>query len=145
MTSTVGLRPPGSGATISGTQEVGWLAQLCAQQNRGFACFICGETEQVEMHHVRRIRKMRERKPTGFHAVMGALNRNQIPVCKECHETIHRGEYDGIRLLNLAYDFAARPTEPGTGEPDAIKVASRVREGAVGVPHQRAWPPTSLT
>jgi predicted HNH restriction endonuclease len=61
------------------------------------------------MHHVRHIRKMGERKPTGFQAVMRTLNRKQIPVCKGCHEKIHRGEDDGIRLHDLAYDFAACP------------------------------------
>ena len=67
-------------------------------------------TEQVEMHHVRHIRKMGDRKPTGFRAVMRALNRKQIPACATCHRKIHNGEYDGIRLTDLAYDFAARPT-----------------------------------
>lgn len=41
---------------------------------------------------------------------MRALNHKQIPVCEGCHEKIHKGEYDGIRLHDLAYDFAARPT-----------------------------------
>jgi hypothetical protein len=25
------------------------------------------------------------------------------PVCRECHRKIHRGEYDGLRLTDLAY------------------------------------------
>ena len=27
----------------------------------------------------------------------------QVPVCQECHRKIHRGEYDGLRLADLAY------------------------------------------
>jgi group II intron reverse transcriptase/maturase len=88
---------------------LGWHARLRTRSKLGFPCLICGASEQVEMHHVRHIRKMGERKPTGFQAVMRALNRKQIPVCKGCHEKIHKGEYDGIRLHDLAYDFAARP------------------------------------
>jgi hypothetical protein len=61
------------------------------------------------MHHVRHIRKMAGRKPTGFTAVMGRLNRKQVPVCEACHRRIHVGDYDGIRLQDLAYDFAAWP------------------------------------
>ena len=70
----------------------------------GQPCCICGSNEQVEMHHVRHIRKMGQRKASGFKATMQALNRKQLPVCKSCHQKIHRGEYDGVRLHDLAYD-----------------------------------------
>jgi hypothetical protein len=59
------------------------------------------------MHHVRHIRKMGVKKPTGFTGVMRALNRKQVPVCAPCHDKIHRGEYDGISMQDLANDFAA--------------------------------------
>jgi len=36
---------------------------------------------------------------------MRALNRKQVPVCSACHDKIHRGEYDGISMKDLAYDF----------------------------------------
>jgi len=61
------------------------------------------------MHHLRHIRKMGTAKPTGFASVMRALNRKQIPVCEGCHVRIHNGEYDGIRLHDLAYAFTAIP------------------------------------
>jgi group II intron reverse transcriptase/maturase len=68
-------------------------------------CAICGETEDVEMHHVRHLRKMDERKKKGgFIRVMIALNRKQIPLCPKCHDKVHRGEYDGINLTDLKYD-----------------------------------------
>lgn len=89
---------------------LGWHARLRTRSKLGFPCLICGTPKGVEMHHVRHLRKMGIRKPTGFHAVMNALNRKQIPVCKGCHQKIHNGEYDGISLRDLAYDFTARPT-----------------------------------
>jgi group II intron reverse transcriptase/maturase len=70
----------------------------------GKPCCICGSLEQVEMHHVRHIRKMESRKATGFKAVMRALNRKQIPACKPCHRKIHQGKYDGMSLRDFVYD-----------------------------------------
>jgi hypothetical protein len=102
-----------------------WHIKLHSRSKLGFPCLICGATDRVEMHHIRHVRKMGKRKPKGFQAVMRALNRKQIPVCKECHAKIHKGEYDGIRLQDLAYDFTARPKQPGTGEPDAGDRAPR--------------------
>ena len=87
-----------------------WQIRLRTTSKLGYPCLICGSYERVEMHHVRHIRKMGDRRPTGFRAVMRALNRKQIPVCATCHRKIHSGEYDDIRLTDLAYDFAAQPT-----------------------------------
>jgi len=81
--------------------------KLKTRSKLGFPCLICGATENVEMHHVRHLRKMRAKKPTGFTAVMASLNRKQVPVCRPCHDKIHRGEYDGISMQDLAYDFVA--------------------------------------
>jgi group II intron reverse transcriptase/maturase len=70
----------------------------------GQPCCICGDSERVEMHHVRHIRKMTDKRAKGFSRVMSALNRKQIPVCQKCHRLIHAGQYDGISLKDLAYD-----------------------------------------
>lgn len=70
----------------------------------GKPCCICGASQQVEMHHVRHIRKAGHRKATGFNAILRALNRKQIPTCQSCHQKIHRGEYDGISLSDFVYD-----------------------------------------
>lgn len=78
---------------------------LRTRSKLGKPCCICGETEGVEMHHVRSIRSMlKAKKVTGFQLVMRSLNRKQIPVCKDCHWKIHAGRYDGIKLSDLAYD-----------------------------------------
>jgi len=67
-------------------------------------CCICGNTDKVEMHHLRHIRKAGGKPAKGFNAILRALNRKQIPVCGSCHGKIHRGEYDGLKLSDLAYD-----------------------------------------
>jgi hypothetical protein len=84
-----------------------WQWALRTRSKMGFPCLICGGYENVEMHHVRHIRKMGAKRPTGFTAVMRALNRKQVPVCEKCHDGIHRGDYDGISMQDLAYNFVA--------------------------------------
>ena len=63
-------------------------------------CCICGATENIEMHHVRHVRKIGE-KLKGFTKIMAIINRKQIPVCRECHNKIHAGKYDGISLKDF--------------------------------------------
>lgn len=79
-------------------------ARLRTRSRLGFDCCICGESKGVEMHHVRHVRKMSEKKAKGFMRVMAILNRKQIPVCEQCHLKIHSGKYDGLKLEDLAYD-----------------------------------------
>jgi hypothetical protein len=79
--------------------------RLRTRSKLGLPCVVCGNPNGVQMHHVRHIRKMDDREPKGFTRVMAALNRKQVPVCKACHERIHRGEYDGLSLKELAYDL----------------------------------------
>lgn len=75
------------------------------------SCAICGEDEEVVMHHIRHVRKIGE-KVTGFSRILAAVNRKQIPVCKPCHGKIHAGEYDGLRLSDLHNpDFAVPKAE----------------------------------
>jgi len=81
-----------------------WSIRLRSRSRLGMPCCICNSTSQVVMHHVRHIRKIGQKKPVGIHAILRALNRKQLPVCAGCHEKIHRGEYDGLRLSDLAYN-----------------------------------------
>jgi group II intron reverse transcriptase/maturase len=70
----------------------------------GLPCCICGDPQNVQMHHVRHIRKMSEKQKQGFTKVMSMLNRKQLPVCVRCHRQIHEGKYDGLSLRDFAYD-----------------------------------------
>jgi group II intron reverse transcriptase/maturase len=90
--------------------------RLRTRSKLGWPCCICGNEQRVEMHHVRHIRKMDGKRPQGFTRVLAILNRKQIPVCSACHKKIHRGEYDGLNLKEMAYD----PRKPAKGsEPSA--------------------------
>lgn len=72
----------------------------------GEHCAFCDSEQDVEMHHVKHIRKG---KAKGFTQVLQAINRKQIPACRACHGKIHRGDYDGISIRDLANpDMAAR-------------------------------------
>lgn len=66
-------------------------------------CAICGSNDKVEMHHERHIRGYEVKQQQGFLAIMGALNRKQVPLCKHHHTCVHNGIYDGISLSEL-YD-----------------------------------------
>jgi len=86
-------------------------ARLRTRSKLGFECCICGDPKEVEMHHIRHVRKMTNSKAKGFARIMAILNRKQVPVCRACHHKIHTGKYDGLRLEELAYD----PRKPRKG------------------------------
>jgi group II intron reverse transcriptase/maturase len=91
---------------FSESQEVDLVrmnVRLRTRSKLGQPCCICGDENGIVMHHVRHIRKM-DSKAQGFTRVMAALNRKQIPVCRQCHAKIHQGKYDGLSLKELAYD-----------------------------------------
>ena len=81
-----------------------WSVTMRTRSKLGMPCCVCNSVQQVEMHHVRHIRKTGGKKPVGFNAILQALNRKQIPVCITCHQKIHRGDYDGMNLSDLAYN-----------------------------------------
>jgi len=84
--------------------QLQWSIKLRSRSKLGMPCCICNSSEQVEMHHVRHIRKTGGKKPVGINAILQMMNRKQIPVCTTCHQKIHRGDYNGIRLSDLAYN-----------------------------------------
>lgn len=68
-----------------------------------YYCAVCGTEnfkERTEMHHIKHIRKG---KVVGFSQIMKNLGRKRIPVCRNCHQRIHKGKYDGLKLTDL-YD-----------------------------------------
>ncbi|WP_085917292.1 reverse transcriptase/maturase family protein [Halomonas sp. CSM-2] len=69
-------------------------------------CVICGEPNGVAMHHVKHVRKM-GKKVRGFTKLLAKINRKQIPVCKDCHLSIHNGSYDGLALKDFKLPFTA--------------------------------------
>jgi hypothetical protein len=58
-------------------------------------CVICGSSNRIEMHHVRKVKdlkiksKAREKNVDFFTAQMAAINRKQVPLCSEHHKALH--------------------------------------------------------
>lgn len=74
-----------------------WV-NLRTQASLDFACSICGSEKDVEMHHIRSIRKQAYREIPSeltWKQQMSLRNRKQIPVCIICHELIHQGRLEG--------------------------------------------------
>jgi group II intron reverse transcriptase/maturase len=73
-----------------GYNRSGLIQRLLAE-----TCELCGSTDQVEVHHVRKLadlqRKGRRAKPLWVQR-MAALRRKTLVVCQACHHAIHRGE-----------------------------------------------------
>lgn len=81
------------------------FARLRSRSCFGLPCITCGAKVGVQMHHVRHLRKVGGKPANGFAWLMRQQNRKQVPVCEQCHRKIHRGEYDGLRLADLAYQL----------------------------------------
>lgn len=81
-----------------------WV-NLRTQANFDFPCSLCGSTKNIQMHHIKHIRKVLysqipKNKP--YLNIMALRNRKQIPVCRDCHmNIIHRGTYFGANLKSL--------------------------------------------
>lgn len=81
-------------ATINERPEPVWsgrselLTRLLAE-----TCELCGSTENIEVHHVRKLADLKGRQPWAQR--MAARRRKTLVVCQRCHNTIHAGDYDG--------------------------------------------------
>lgn len=64
-------------------------------------CCVCGTDKNVEMHHIRHLRKGTPGMNDRFKRLFLQIRRKQIPVCRPCHKVIHDGKYDGRKLDNL--------------------------------------------
>lgn len=67
-------------------------------------CNICGSTEKLETHHIRKIKGPTIDKDDTFtQTIMKNLNRKQLVLCHNCHLKVHSGQYNGLSLTDL-YD-----------------------------------------
>jgi len=65
-------------------------------------CFACGSDEEIEMHHLKHLRKVGEAPPKDYlSTIMRNMNRKQIPLCSTCHHLVHSGEYNQTKLNKL--------------------------------------------
>ena len=86
-------------------------------------CELCGGTEQIQVHHIRHLRDLKQpgraERPLWVQ-VMAARRRKTLVVCHECHTGIHTGMP------------RRRKARKDTGEPDDVKASRPVRRGADG-------------
>lgn len=66
-------------------------------------CELCGSTENIEVHHIRKISDLKKRykgrkNPPKWVVFMIERNRKSIVVCRSCHRKIDSGNYDGRKL-----------------------------------------------
>lgn len=82
--------------------KVDWI-NLRTQASFDLPCCICGDAENIEMHHIKHVNKSKYKlEAASWEQIMGIKNRKQIPVCKACHiQIIHKGKYGGH--TNLSY------------------------------------------
>ena len=95
-------------------------------------CEICGSTDRIQVHHVRKLADLKlrwqgRREKPHWVQYMLARRRKTLVVCHGCHTAIHAGRPTRIRPTEDPADWIAT-----TGEPDAVKIASPVRRGADG-------------
>jgi group II intron reverse transcriptase/maturase len=73
-------------------------------------CELCGDTEDVEVHHVRAMKDLHQysgREKPEWVKRMIAIKRKTMPVCRTCHEDIHAGRPLRRQTIELA-DVKAR-------------------------------------
>lgn len=104
-----GNYPIGKGRTPKITNDnfidsISWV-NLRTQSSFDMPCAICGTSENIEMHHIKHIRKrsyMLIPEDKSLEKVMALRNRKQVPICTYCHRNIvHSGKYRGPELRIL--------------------------------------------
>jgi len=53
-------------------------------------CTVCGSIENIEIHHVRKL-KPKSLKKDWLNNLMSRMQRKQIPLCRTCHQNLHKG------------------------------------------------------
>lgn len=80
-------------ADLDGILNEKWSNKLTVSNSMG-ACALCGTTSQIEMHHLRKVKDVRQKIRTGnitFAQWQGAVLRKQIPLCQYHHDLYHKG------------------------------------------------------
>jgi len=71
--------------------ERSWAGKL-TRSNLGLSCVICGKIP-AQMHHVRAIKELKSRKHLDWFTMqMAAINRKQVPLCREHHVLLHHNK-----------------------------------------------------
>jgi group II intron reverse transcriptase/maturase len=54
-------------------------------------CELCGSTENIEVHHIRKLADVKSEKPM-WAQIMATRRRKTLVVCRDCHNQIHNGK-----------------------------------------------------
>jgi len=98
-----------------------WKRTELVQRLLAETCELCGSTDRVQVHHIRKLADLKKhgRTPPSWVTTMVERQRKTMVVCRSCHLDIHAGR--------------PIPTvKESTGEPCDAKVSSTVRRGADG-------------
>jgi hypothetical protein len=79
------------------------MVSVRTQSTFDMPCCICGSPDNIEMHHIKHIRKSpySELKQKTYLQSMSLRNRKSIPVCRECHRKKKSTIYSGPPLNSL--------------------------------------------
>ena len=96
-----------------------WNAKF-TKSKIGASCVICKTTENVEMHHVRKIRDMKDTKSKldFYTRQMAAINRKQVPLCKFHHNGLHNDTWTDKERAIFNYE-AKRKSDRGNRRVEA--------------------------
>jgi len=87
--------------------RIKWTNKM-TKSNLGKTCVICGKTP-VEMHHVRKIRDLKnDMRLDWFTKQMALINRKQVPLCKEHHRKVHNNSLNIIEQNLLKENIGKR-------------------------------------
>ena len=70
---------------IMHTSTTSLMDRLKAQK-----CELCGATDRLEMHHVRKLKGLKGKEP--WERMMTARRRKTIALCSSCHKKVHNGK-----------------------------------------------------
>lgn len=76
--------------------------KISTLDSMGQGCANCGESNHVEMHHVKHIKTINPRL-SSFDKLLARINRKQVPLCRRCHLQVHMGDYTGRPLGHFYY------------------------------------------
>jgi group II intron reverse transcriptase/maturase len=66
-------------------------------------CELCSSPHHIEVHHIRKLADLKKKyqgrqPPPAWVVKMIERNRKTLVVCRQCHQRIHQGQYDGPKL-----------------------------------------------
>jgi len=95
-----------------GTEDLDYIDKLLSQARSHsltriglHPCAICGSTSNIQMHHIRKAKDVRERIRTGdstYKSWTGGFLRKQVPLCKYHHELLHQGKLNHSDFMKMS-------------------------------------------